>query len=200
MDYYKYRPDANHFAGVCVASGHDVDIADIHYDDSFLASGWSPIKFDGFDDNPEQVGDFPSLSNYHRVPIFSQRAWRCLAPLIGGACEPLPVICPFNGPYFLVHVYETVDCLVENCSEVDRSVVDDRIDRVFKYCLDLQKLQGKHIFKLPFKSGRELLVDDVFRAAVEDNLLKGLVFRDLRWCPSPVGLDNRGGGEENTLE
>jgi hypothetical protein len=186
MRFYEYRPDANHFAGICVASGQDIHIANVHYDDSLLARDWSPIAFDAFDDNPEQVGDFPSLSNFNIVPVLSDRAWNCLRPVIGDACEALPVICPFNGPYFLIHVFETIDCLVEDCSEVDRSEVDQRIDRVFKYCLDLHKLQGKHIFKLPLKSGRELLVDDVFRAAVEDNRLKGLVFRDLRCCPGPL--------------
>lgn len=200
MRFHEYRPDANHFAGICVADGHDVGIADIHYHDSLLAAEWMSPVFTGFDDNPEQIGDFPSLSNFNIVPVFSQRAWNCLRPVIGDACEALPIICPFEGKYFIIHVLETIDCLVEDRSEVVRSEVDGRIDRVFKYCFDVQKLHGKHIFKLPLSSGRELVIDDVFRTVVEDNGLKGLLFKELACCPGPRSLHIRTEGQESYLD
>lgn len=194
MNYYRYEPDADRFAGVNIPSGevacHPVlarqaqklkrsaDVADIHYTDVSLAEDWKPPKALGFDDNPTREGDFPSLSNFNEVPVFSQRAWDALQPLIGAFCEALPIHHYSGKPFVLVHVMTTIDCLDVEQSSVERSS-DGRICDVDEYAFHEEMLANVHIFKLPPESGGELIVDDVFRQAVQAARLKGLDFRPL---------------------
>ena len=177
MNYYRYDPNANEFAGIGVSSGEDV--VDVFGGAQPLADKWMPVRFHGFDDNPPTEGDFPSLADYRRLPVMSQRAWDALYPIISYCCEALQIIHPASKPFYIIHVMETIDALDEDRSELRRSQIDGRVNRIFKYCLKREMLQGKHIFKLPLRSGGELLVDDVFRKAIEDNALKGLHFRAL---------------------
>lgn len=186
IKYYLYRPDANNFAGIGVSSADDARVVAVHYQDSPLSSAWRPIAVHGFDDNPEAEGDFPSLSNFWRIPVFSKRAWDALRPLIGYRCEALPIIHPNDKAFYIIHVMETVDCLDADRSELKR-YTDRGIMRVVHYFLRKEMLCGKHIFKLPRQSGAELIVDDEFREAVEGNALDGLVFKELRMAHAVTG-------------
>ena len=186
--YYEYYPDANSFAGVGFTVG-DVDdpnddsakVTNLHRNDTPAALTWTPLTCHGFDDNPPEVGDFPSVSNYGKIPMMSERAWIALEPVIGDLCEALPVNHPFEGKYFLVHVLRTIEALDEDASDVERrSATDPRIRQIIRYAFRNDLIQGIHIFKLPNKQGSGLIVDDVFRKAVEDNGLRGLRFRELR--------------------
>ncbi len=115
--------------------------------------------------------------------MMSERAWTALKPIIGDACEALPVIHPFAGTYFLIHVMRTIDALDVDASEVDRyQSGDKRIARIYRYSFRPKLIEGKHIFKLPRDCGRSLIVDDEFRKAVEANQLRGLRFRELPMC------------------
>ena len=185
--FYGYDPDANSFAGVGFAVGEVNDdnndsakVANLHRSDTPLQLTWAPLTCHGFDDNPAVIGDFPSVSNWKRVPMMSERAWNALKPIIGNVCEALPVAHPFQGLYYLIHVMQTIDALNTDASEVDRSGIgDNRIHRIYRYAFKNDLIEGKHIFKLPPMSGGGLIVDDVFRRAVEDNGLRGLRFREL---------------------
>jgi len=178
MKYYVYRPDSNNYAGIGVSPGDESSVVDIHNQDARLSSTWTPVVVHGFDDNPVEEGDFPSLSNFWRIPVLSQKAWDVLRPLIGYCCEALPIIHPTGKPYFILHVMETVDGLDADRSEVKR-FSDGGIMRIVRYSLRQEMLQGKHIFKLPRECAGELIVDDDFRRAVEANGLKGLQFKEL---------------------
>src|SRR5687768_2477735 len=101
MRYYLYRPDANGFAGVGAASMDDERVVDVHYQDVPLAPNWKPIVVHGFEDNPSIEGDFPSLSNFWTIPVFSQRAWDKLCFLIGYCCEALPIVHPTQSPFYI---------------------------------------------------------------------------------------------------
>lgn len=183
MKYYRYRPDANNFAGIGFEwdfdSPEEKRVLGVHDIDHPVLVEWTPPVAHGFDDNPPTEGDFPSLSNYWRIPVMSQRAWDALRPLIGYCCEALPIIHPSGRPFSIIHVMETIDALDEERSELRRSQIDGRVNRVFKYAFRDNLLAGKHIFKLPLESGGELLIDDEFRQAVEKNGLQGLVFNPL---------------------
>ena len=185
--FYEYDPDANSFAGVGFTVG-DVDddnddsakVTNLHWDSTPVLQTWNPLTCHGFDDNPPEIGDFPSVSNYCGVPMMSERAWKALEPVIGDVCEALPVIHPFTGSYFLIHVLRTIEALDEAASEFERrSENDPRIRQVFRYAFRKDMIRGIHIFKLPNEQGSGLIVDDVFRKAVEDNGLRGLRFREL---------------------
>lgn len=184
--FYEYHPDVNRFAAVEFASGpvygtgDSSTVKNLHRRDEPVRDKWIPLKCDGFDDNPPKVGDFPSVNDYSKIPMMSERAWSVLEPIIGDACEALPVMHPFPGTYYLIHVMRTIDALDTDASEVDRSSVGDRrIRRIYRYAFKHDLIEGAHIFKLPLMSGSELIVDDVFRKAVEDHGLRGLRFKEL---------------------
>ncbi len=183
--FYEYDPDANSFAGVGFnVGGVDDDdnskVIKLHRDDAPQRQRWKTLACHGFDDNPPEVGDFPSVSNYRKVPMASERAWKVLEPYIGRTCEILPVHHPFKGNYYLIHVLRTIDALDEINSLVERRSEDDsRIRHIIRYAFREELIEGIHIFKLPSKSGSGLIVDDVFRNAVELNGLRGLRFHEL---------------------
>jgi hypothetical protein len=62
---------------------------------------------------------------------------------------------------------------------------DGRVASIERYCLKPKLLEGKHIFRTPLASGSYLLVDDVFRQAVEDHKLKGLKFHAIPRVDAP---------------
>jgi hypothetical protein len=186
-NYYEYDPDGNSFAGVGF-HGREIDderddgaiVTNLHFDDTPRAANWRPLTCHGWTDNPPRIGDFPSVSNYRRVPMMSERAWIALAPLIGGVCEALPVHHPFSGNYHLVHILRTVAALDELQSVVARrSPTDQRIYKVYQYSFRKELIDGLHIFKLPNAQGSALIVDEEFRRIVEDNNLQGLRFQRL---------------------
>lgn len=185
--FYQYDPDANLFAGVGFSVGDvddnnddDAKVANLHRHDTPLIQAWKSLTCHGYNDNPPDVGDFPSVSNYRKIPMMSERAWNCLKPVIGDVCEALPVDHPFTGKYYLIHVLRTITALDEVASEVElRSADDPRIRQVFRYAFLRDMIEGLHIFKLPNKQGGALIVDEAFRKAVEDNDLRGLRFREL---------------------
>ena len=151
----------------------------MHFTDISVLAEWAAPVAHGFDDDPTTEGDFPSLSNFNEIPLMSERAWKTLRPLIGDWCEALPVVHPTGKPYFIIHVMATVDALDIAQSDVTRNATTGRVNRVFRYAFKHDILRGRHIFKLPIESGAELLVDENFRKATEDNGLKGLQFKEV---------------------
>ncbi len=179
MSFYVYQPHANSFAGVGFSPADNERIVNVHYIDTPLADQWVAPVAHGFEDNPATEGDFPSLSNFWRIPVMSQRAWEALRPLIGYCCEALPISHPTGKTYFIIHVMDTLDCLDAAKSELTRNATTGRVNRICRYAFKPEMLHGKHIFKLPLESGGELIVDDDFRNIVETNKLKGLQFKEL---------------------
>lgn len=179
MDYYRYRPDANNFAGIGfdweIDSPEEKRVLGVHDIDHPVIAEWTAPVAHGFKDNPTTEGNFPSLSNSWSIPVMNQFAWNALRPLIGYCCEALPIICPGGQPFYIIHVMETIDALDEERSVVKR-YSDGGVMRVISYSLKGDLLGGKHIFKLPRESGGELLVDNEFRKAVEEHGLQGLLF------------------------
>jgi hypothetical protein len=178
MRYYRYEPDANKYAGIGASSTEHERVVDVHFRDTPFALSWCPVVVHGFDDNPEMEGEFPSLSDFCEIPVFSQKSLDVFRPLIGHCTEALRIVHPSGKPFYIIHVMETIDCLNVRRSDVKR-FSDGRVMRVERYCLEVGKLEGKHIFKLPQESGRQLLVDDVFRETVEKHSLSGLLFREI---------------------
>jgi len=180
MNYYRYRPDADNFAGIGfeweIDSSEEKRVLGVHNIDYPVIAEWTPPVAHGFEDNPPTEGDFPSLSNYWRIPVMSQRAWAALRPLIGDCCEALPIVHPSGQPFYIIHVMQTIDALDDERSELWRNPATGRVGDISCYAFKYELLAGKHIFKLPRESGGELLVDDEFRKAVEQHGLKGLLF------------------------
>lgn len=177
MKYYHYHPAANDYDGLGLQM-KDHHVTKMHSKSISLSASWSPVAVHGFEDNPGVEGDFPALSNRSKIPVFSQRAWDVLEPLIGYCSEALPIRYPTGQPFYIINVMDIIDCLDEERSEVKR-YTDGGIMRVVSFCLKTDLLHGKHIFKTPLKSGADIIVSDEFRRWVEENNLRGLRFREL---------------------
>ena len=186
MKYYRYAPDANHYNGIGLRNEDREDILAMHSQSIVRMPTWRPPVVHGFDDNPGVEGDFPSLSDYNKIPTFSQRAWDALSPLIARVCEALPIRHPTGRPFYIINVLEIVDCIDEEKSEIDR-YSDGGIRRVIRFCFKPNMLGGKHIFKTPRKSGADLIVSQEFRRQVEANELKGLRFHALSMGSNECG-------------
>jgi hypothetical protein len=126
-------------------------------------------------DSIPQKGDFPSL--YHSTPVFSQRAWKVLSPLISKSVEALPLIHPSGDTYFAINVIDVIDCLDLTKTKITTNEVTGRVSSIQAYCLKTHLLKNKHMFKIPETSGLEVLVSEEFKEATEINGLKGLLFR-----------------------
>jgi hypothetical protein len=150
-----------------------------------LSGTWVPVPVlldhrlvDNVMEEPQpRKGDFPSL--YGATPIFSERAWETLYPLVGGSVEALPLIHPSGEKYFAINVLDVVDCLDLTKTKLTRNDVTGRVSSIQEYHFRQHLLTGKHIFKLPETKGLEVLVSEEFKQAVETSELKGLIFRRL---------------------
>jgi hypothetical protein len=156
----------------------DEPVVSLHYESKSVSRTWKPVSLEGFEDNPGVDGDFPSLNNYSKIPIFSNRAWEALRPLVGYCSEALPVTHPGGHRYWIINVTDVIDCVDEKRSNFKR-YSDGGVMRVVSFHFKENTIQNKHIFKTPKKSGADLIVDDAFRATVEKNGLQGLLFERL---------------------
>jgi hypothetical protein len=177
MKWYKYDPDSDEFDWIMIPVDDQETVLDLHFDSKSVAASWNPIVVQARKSSGG-LEDFPGLANCGHLPIFSQRAWDVMHPLIAYCCEALPIKHPSGKPFYIINVLDMIDCLDEERSVVKR-FLDGRIMRVIQYHFMTGLLKGKHIFKTPLKSSADLLVSQVFRQWVEEHGLKGLLFRDL---------------------
>ncbi len=121
-------------------------------------------------------GDFPSF--FAIGVVFSDKALQVLWPLIEDSVQVIPLQCE-EGRFDLIHVSDVVDCL-----DLERSVVDyilggDLISHVEHYEFkDLELLEGKGIFTIQGLRA-STFVTDAFKALVEENDLRGLLWEPL---------------------
>jgi hypothetical protein len=179
MRWYPYDTDVNRFDAVHLVMKGKERVLDLHFESRSVARTWKPVTVEGFDDNPGVEGDFPSLNDFSEIPIFSQRAWDALHPLIGYCCEALPIRHPSRKPYYIINVMEIIDCLDEERSELTRNDVTGRVNDVIRYAFKTKLLEGKRIFKTPLKSGAGLFFDEEFCGIVKTNKLRGLLLKQL---------------------
>lgn len=176
--FYEYNPDPDTYSSIIFDSSVHKEIFEIHYSDEPLLPTWKPKRCRVY--TMPQSGDFPTLIDHFRIPVMSTRAWTALRPLIGYCSEALPIIHPSGEEYFLIHVMNTIDALDVDVSEVSRTGEKiPLIQRVYRYAFHEEKLVGQPLFKLPFESGSDMIVDDEFRKVVEANRLRGLKFKEL---------------------
>ena len=178
MQFYLYRPDADSYNGFGLRA-EDRHIIDMHWKTEPMLRTWRVPQMHPLDDNPGVDGDFPSLIDYNMIPLFTQRAWDVLNPLIGHCCEALPIMVSGCGPLYLINVMEIIHCVDETQSELVRNAATGRVSRVVNYFLKTELLHGKHIFKTPLQSGSDLLISHEVRRLVEGHGLKGLVFNPI---------------------
>jgi len=107
MKIYRYKADPDNYAIELVEDYSDGEwvISSQFNQGRLLASSWHPVEFRA--DTPKgKVGDFPKP--HLSIPVFSEKAWDTLGPLIENDAEALPLIGP-NGSYFAINVFRIVD-------------------------------------------------------------------------------------------
>lgn len=180
MNVYRIIADSDEYEHI-YADENDRDVLYFNKCHS-LIKDWKPrfilpderLTDNSMNERTPKKGDFPSL--YRPTPVFSQRAWDILSPLIATFVEPLPLIHPSGEIYFAINVLELVDCLNLTQSKVTRNDASGRISKIHLYRFKRQLLEDKHIFKLPETMGLEVLVSQEFKDLVTVNCLDGLIF------------------------
>jgi hypothetical protein len=177
---YPYRTDGDRFNSLMLVERDGLSVLDgpLKFIDSpeRLASKWRPIAVTEFADGID--GDFPSLVDYDRQPVLSQRAWDVIADLVGRDVEALAIAHPSGRPFYFLHATRTFDC-VDLSGSVVRRFKDGRLAEVKKFAIDYLRLPDRSFFKLPDNAGEIWLMDEEFRQVIEKNNLSGLVFEDL---------------------
>jgi hypothetical protein len=181
MNFYRYDPDADAFDGFQLRSS-DRNIISIRNERGLIAESWRPIQVDSCEDNPGSMGDFPSLSDYRGIPIFSERAWSVLMPLIKSDVEALSITHSSGTPFLMIHVTAIIDALDLSRAIVTRNRTTQRVSFIDRYAFHSSRIEGKHIFRLPTESSGELIVDELFRDTVKEHRLKGLLFNQLQFA------------------
>jgi hypothetical protein len=182
---YSYRPDGDHFEHLLLHYPTIDDALEFHRQfggTARLASNWAelwkPFAVIVNSERPGPVSDFPML--FVGPPIFSERAWQVLSPLIGAEVEALPIAHP-RGPHFAIHVLSIVDALDRERSRIrwsppDNNYISDVEEHVWKPCA----VEGHHMFRIPETADIRVYLSEEFRRLVEANGLKGLEFRETK--------------------
>lgn len=175
MGFYIAIPDSDEFDSLVTVNPEDWDVFE-RFNGRPLASSWVPVPVKIYPG--KRRGDFPSLISY--VPVFSEKALQILEPLVGSSIEALPLQCK-KGSFYAINVLDLAAALDLERSEIVR-FSDGGIMDVERHVLKEDLLAGKNIFKLAEMPRDRVFVSEAFKKSVEENGLKGLIFR-------PVGLD-----------
>ena len=172
MPIYRYVADSDSFACIAPKGPKDRKAIDSLYDDKPKAKKWTPARV-SLDVSQGKLGDFPSL--YGGIPVFSERAWEILQPLLLGCVEALPLILPTHRKYYAIHVLDVVNAL-----DTEKSVLDyfpnGSVMDIEKIVFKKNAIQNKHMFKLPEKYSSDVYLSDYFKKTVDGNKLKGIEF------------------------
>jgi len=179
MGIWRILEDPNHYRSLTtpdLSNGEALYNGALFHSDVPLGASWKPVRVELWEDGDEAkkpIGHFPCLSGLAPLAI-SARALELLSPLIQDQVEVLDLITePPLGAFYVLNVF-FADCLDHARSALVRYTNGGIMD-VDKYAFHPGCLEGKHIFRLP-EVWTYVFVDDVFKQAVEQNGLKGLVF------------------------
>jgi hypothetical protein len=175
MNWYRPIADSDKYDGlVCVNREDAVFIANFNRDwyRYRKKNEWKNIFVEIAPE--EGVGDFPSF--LAQCIVFNEKSWKLLQALIADAIEPLPLISTDGNQYITIKVLDLVDCL-DYSQSVYRQSAGGFI-QVSSYVFQQEdNIVGKHIFWLP--KAYHAVVSEEFKNLVEQNQLKGLIFKQL---------------------
>lgn len=146
----------------------------------------SPLR-DGSYEVDLQVDGRPmdyTTTSFRSVPIVSFNVVKALSGLDGFTVFPVRVRgIKQKNPYFILHVWDEVDCVDEDRSEYEKFEINDpvrpdlagRYSCFFKLFIDQNRASGKNVFRLA-RSGVEIIVSEVVKDRFEKNSLTGAVF------------------------
>lgn len=174
MSIYEYCPDSDSFESFLLKSSKDEKTINRLMDCKSIGKAWAPLAIK-IDQSMGGKSDFPSMEG---IPVFSERAWRMLEPLIGRHVEALPIRHPKSDVFYAINVLEMVDALDRKKSVVDL-YPNGKVMSIEKYVFKATAIRGKSIFKIPETHGVLVFVSEEFRSCVERSKMKGLIFKRL---------------------
>lgn len=177
MNWYRYTPNTKKYENFCTRDYSDSGRLSF-FRDASLAATWTPIRLAddrGRRTKPRPWSDFPYVNTF--TPLFSEKAWQALRPLIEFDVEALPVTGPDDLTYFAIHALRIVPGVLDReRSRFSLNSVTQTVTWVSKYVLVAAAIPAAHFFKLEEARGVSVFVSDQFRAAVEGAKLVGLEF------------------------
>lgn len=123
----------------------------------------------------EKSGDFPYLASH--VPVFNERAFKTLQPLISQNIESFQLESESDSLY-AINVLKVVDCLDYEKSEIEW-LPEGNIMLIDRYVFKNDCAKGEHIFKIRQAELKDVLVSEEFKKLVESSGLEGLIFNPI---------------------
>ncbi len=174
---YYVLPDGNTYRSLCnfsVDPGVFLDLGELFRDGNAIGDAWDPPEvylYEEAGEDAKPISQFPSLAGFF---VIDRTALDILYPIIEPTViEVLPLPSVIEG--LSVLNIEKVDCIDHSKAQFEY-FSSGRIMRVQRFAFIQEKLNGKHIFRLNEEGYSKVFVDDVFKTAVEENGLHGLLF------------------------
>ena len=139
------------------------------FDGRKLLKDWEPLLVRRAE--PEKklsLGDAPGF----RIPVFGEKALKCLLPLIKEHVEILPLVFS-EGSFNAINVTTVLNPIDYEKSEYLKFSEGNRIMMFEKYAFIPEKVKGFPIFKIVDEARSSAFVSDDFKRIVDDNRLKG---------------------------
>lgn len=146
-----------------------------------LAKDWKALQCEWSHENIAYRRDFPPIDA--ALCVFSERAVRTLAPLLGESVEYLSLDVA-GGGVTLVNILNVIDCLDEEKSEVYR-LPNGQPLLVSNYQFRSLDVPALHMFRIPQTRGTEVIVSDQFCSAIQSAGLTGYEFEPPVWESNP---------------
>jgi hypothetical protein len=178
MKCYLYYPDDERYESfVVLTSAEETRLR--FYDATPVRSTWTPMSVKSLrevDDLESALpSDFPRLNS--ATPVFSERAWTVLGPLLKLNVEALPILGPDGRAYYAIHVLSLVSGVIDlELSDCSVNKIINRVSSVRNYVLKEAAIPSAPIFKLEETRGLSVFVSEEFREVVESASLVGLKF------------------------
>ncbi len=128
-------------------------------------------------DKKERVlGDYPFFS----VPAISQKAKNVLEPYFGDYVEIFPLETGKLGKYYFLNIINVLDCLDKEKSEIDYLSSSNMIFEIKKWVFNnVLNKENSRIFIVKNQLGERIYVNEDIKKLIEDNNLKGFVFKEV---------------------
>ncbi len=128
-----------------------------------------------------------SLAGYAGVPVVSFEALQAISGLDGFTAIPAKIDgLQQKTSYYILHIWDIVDCVDEKLSKFEKYQVDDSVrpdlagnySAFFKLIVDASRTHNRHIFRLA-RSGPEVIVSEEVKRRFEAAGVTGAVFESV---------------------
>ncbi|WLF69099.1 hypothetical protein Q6375_14125 [Clostridium septicum] len=180
MKIWKLVEDVNNYAVLALKDEDNIlNVSDQFNKNSELKDEWLVAEVKIFkNDDKKQVGDFFDIIT--GVWAFNENALKLIKDYIAdGKSEVLPLKGE-EEPYYLLNVFNYVDCIDVDKSQVRYFRNSDRVMSISNYVFKPNMLNGEHIFKSTLQKRGPIFISDELKEKLEKSGLKGFRF-DEAW-------------------